>query len=1267
MFSSFLSFYQSFYLAKAKKFGKDGLLNEAMKFLKTAQSYKNTDKVSRRIEALQAVIDAENESNSSAGEEDDEQGVQVLQNGMKMDKDIYEKLYPHQREGVQWMWDAVHQGNAALPAHRRITGGLLSDDMGLGKTIQVAAFISALLDMGEARHFLIIVPTSLIPNWEEELRKWVPNVAQYRFSGDIAKKARERQLYQAQASRSAVVIASYGVCRTSADVLNTKNGRHWTWPYMILDEAHNIKNSSRKSSKAIHGINSSHRLLLTGTPVMNKLVDFYNLMDVMSKGTILDMNQVGFKMNYQKPIETGRKKCASSYEVHKANMLSRVIRDKTEFWILRQLPPKNDFVLWCRMTHKQLKIYNDFLSSEDVRNALMTRASPLVQCTVLKKICDHPRRMANNAIKDIDLDLLLSESGKMQVLADLVDAIIPEKILIFSQSIKILDIIAKILDDKTVNFIRMDGKDKLPIRDEKVKRFQSDKRIKVFMLTTGVGAVGLTLTAATRVIVYDPDWNPGRDDQAVDRAYRIGQTRPVVVFRLITCETIEEKIYSRQLFKKSIISQNNGENDDPTRLFSDNDIRALFKPPVSEADKMFSETQQKLAVVAEKRKVYPELNELLDKLDGFQEFHAGIHDHDLAFDAPDVQKEELNEGEKMKLRDDTANAAGSSQEVKKYYPKGVALPNPIRAPQRDPLSENPNVLNQYPLIYPKPENTMSEGSLSEGKARIFGNSHTFIKPEKTGSYSENKWKKPEPPKPPMQQPQETISLLSSEEEPSPTKTEAKIYRAENIYTDSPYFNRGKIDAIDLTVDENTKKRLFPNSPSVNRPENASKVSRRSKLNLDAQSDESDGDDGMDMDIVGGAANQMMEMKGGNDSFEQSFLRPVLPSLNSTMAQTKRVATLIDDDLNESVSNMSIGDDEAFESNEDNSVTPVKKQVSKAVSVLDQAETTQRMAPGEFKFDSFDMGSSTSASQRSQSKTNKTADSTMSGVVDLPQELDLKKQADEYDSDRTASSCDLEIDERTRIIENSTSQKHQKWTSSNEKVHELTTEEASNLLFGESDSDDSTDPPAKNTSGGVNVSDSQSIERTTSYLPSFSVPETQQPPANSGFFDSQADLGNVSSVIAETTEEIIDDSDEEYNKILQNVSQHASAKKKKFKRRSQLPVRPETDDEEDELIGDSQLEDMEDDMASFLDDGDSEIAESDVADDESMDADDYSASEDERPVAKSKSKYGRIISMDSDESDDNDETPNSLDSDEEEDFGRKPARRKMIINSDSESD
>ena len=241
----------------------------------------------------------------------------------------------------------------------------------------------------------------------------------------------------------------------------------------------------------------------------------------------------------------------------------------------------------------------------------MTKASPLVQCTVLKKICDHPRRMANNAcraaglfdgsfnetlgnecaanrIHDCELDTLLEESGKMKVLSELVDAIIAEKMLIFSQSIKILDIVAKILEEKDINYMRMDGKDKIPVRDEKVQRFQRDERVKVFMLTTGVGAVGLTLTAATRVIVFDPDWNPSRDDQAVDRAYRIGQVKPVVVFRLITCDTIEEKIYRKQLFKKSIISQNNGENDDPTRLFTDSDIRELFNPPVSDVENMCS-------------------------------------------------------------------------------------------------------------------------------------------------------------------------------------------------------------------------------------------------------------------------------------------------------------------------------------------------------------------------------------------------------------------------------------------------------------------------------------------------------------------------------------------------------------------------------------------------------------------------------------------------------------------------------------------------------
>ena len=197
----------------------------------------------------------------------------------------------------------------------------------------------------------------------------------------------------------------------------------------------------------------------------------------------------------------------------------------------------------------------------------------------------------------------------------------------------------------------MDGRDKQDKRDQNVKKFQKDESVRCFMLTTGVGAgtykeyficiyhrwyslsdliysVGLTLTAATRVIVFDPSWNPSCDDQAVDRAYRIGQKNPVVVFRLITCDTIEEKIYRRQIFKKSVINQNNGENDDPIRHFDSDGIRQLFGEPLSPER---SETQEMLAFLKEKRKTYPKLEELLKKLDDVSHAHAGIHDHDLVF------------------------------------------------------------------------------------------------------------------------------------------------------------------------------------------------------------------------------------------------------------------------------------------------------------------------------------------------------------------------------------------------------------------------------------------------------------------------------------------------------------------------------------------------------------------------------------------------------------------------------------------------------------
>ena len=189
--------------------------------------------------------------------------------------------------------------------------------------------------------------------------------------------------------------------------------------------------------------------------------------------------------------------------------------------------------------------------------------------------------------------------------------------------------IQKLLISKGFRLLRMDGRDKASRRQELVDQFQSDARINAMLLTTGVGSVGLTLTAATRVIIFDPAWNPGSDDQAVDRAYRIGQNQPVVVFRFITCDTIEEKIYRRQIFKKSIIAQNNGENDDPFRHFGSDDIRDLFTKP---NNPMQSETQMQLSALASRRETYEKLEVLLENLEKLNALHAGIHDHNMVFD-----------------------------------------------------------------------------------------------------------------------------------------------------------------------------------------------------------------------------------------------------------------------------------------------------------------------------------------------------------------------------------------------------------------------------------------------------------------------------------------------------------------------------------------------------------------------------------------------------------------------------------------------------------
>ncbi|XP_078482476.1 DNA excision repair protein ERCC-6-like [Ciona intestinalis] len=568
-------------------------------------------------------------------------------------------------------------------------GGILADDMGLGKTIQVIALISALFDAKLIKHVLLVLPLSLIPNWTNEFANWAPGIKVEEYHGPVAKR---KAILQQCMHRRSVCITTYGLIVTKWQTLGeTLDGREFVWDYIILDEGHRIKNAS-KTTKGLHKIPSRNRIILTGTPVQNKVRDMWALMDWVTQGSLLG-TQKTFKSSYEIPIECARQKGATSGQIRLGNMMSESLRKLTDPFILRRtkdgltrnekencgnlacvdgaqdptvlnkqprfpkLSTKNDFVVWVYLSDIQQQIYTDFIQLDSVKELLSTHRSPLVYLTVLKKICDHPRLLstkacvelglesndsmtenldqeaiegcAANRINNISDQVLMEESGKLQFLIPLLLRLREEghRTLIFSMSRKMLNIIQRILMNLKFKVMRMDGLvTKLSEREKRVKLFQEDSSYDVFLLTTQVGGVGLTLTAADRVVIYDPSWNPATDSQAVDRIYRIGQKKSVAVYRLITCGSVEEKIYRRQIFKNSVIQQSTGQCDDPYRYFSKQELAELFQLD----DVLSSSTQIQLSQLhSHQRKLDDHLQEHMNYLHELKMF--GVSDHDLMF------------------------------------------------------------------------------------------------------------------------------------------------------------------------------------------------------------------------------------------------------------------------------------------------------------------------------------------------------------------------------------------------------------------------------------------------------------------------------------------------------------------------------------------------------------------------------------------------------------------------------------------------------------
>ncbi|CAA0411848.1 unnamed protein product [Arabidopsis thaliana] len=600
-------------------------------------------------------------------------------------------LYPHQREGLNWLWSLHTQGK----------GGILGDDMGLGKTMQICSFLAGLFHSKLIKRALVVAPKTLLPHWMKELATVGLSQMTREYYG-TSTKAREYDLHHILQGKG-ILLTTYDIVRNNTKALQGDD--HYTdeddedgnkWDYMILDEGHLIKNPNTQRAKSLLEIPSSHRIIISGTPIQNNLKELWALFNFSCPGLLGDKNW--FKQNYEHYILRGTDKNATDREQRIGSTVAKNLREHIQPFFLRRLKSevfgddgatsklskKDEIVVWLRLTACQRQLYEAFLNSEIVLSAF--DGSPLAALTILKKICDHPllltKRAAEDVLEGMDSTLTQEEAGvaerlamhiadnvdtddfqtkndsiscKLSFIMSLLDNLIPEghRVLIFSQTRKMLNLIQDSLTSNGYSFLRIDGTTKAPDRLKTVEEFQEGHVAPIFLLTSQVGGLGLTLTKADRVIVVDPAWNPSTDNQSVDRAYRIGQTKDVIVYRLMTSATVEEKIYRKQVYKGGLFKTAT-EHKEQIRYFSQQDLRELFSLPKGGFD--VSPTQQQLY---EEHYNQIKLDEKLETHVKFLETLgiAGVSHHSLLF-SKTAPIQAIQKDEEEQIRRETALLLG---------------------------------------------------------------------------------------------------------------------------------------------------------------------------------------------------------------------------------------------------------------------------------------------------------------------------------------------------------------------------------------------------------------------------------------------------------------------------------------------------------------------------------------------------------------------------------------------------------------------------------
>jgi superfamily II DNA or RNA helicase len=436
-------------------------------------------------------------------------------------------LRDYQHDGLNWL-DFLDSFNF---------GGCLADDMGLGKTLQIITFILSQREKRGHTTNLVVVPTSLLFNWQEEIGKFAPSIKVMTHYGADRLKAWEHL------SEYEVVLTSYGMLLS--DIRFLKNFR---FNYVFLDESQTIKNPNSERYKAARLLQSRNRIVLTGTPIQNNTFDLYSQLSFACPG-LLGSKQY-FKDIYAIPIdkfEYGRR----AQELQQK--IKPFILRRTKKQVAKELPEKTEMVIYCEMDAEQRKIYDayekelrEFIAANDDDDLNKNSMHVLTGLTRLRQICNSPVLLKEGYSGD--------HAVKIEILTEQIQSKSKDhKILVFSQFVEMLDLIKAELEDKNIPFEYLTGQTKN--RAKAVNNFQQNEEIRVFLISLKAGGVGLNLTQADYIYLVDPWWNPAAENQAIDRSYRIGQTKNVIAVRLICSNTVEEKILSLQK-RKNELAQN---------------------------------------------------------------------------------------------------------------------------------------------------------------------------------------------------------------------------------------------------------------------------------------------------------------------------------------------------------------------------------------------------------------------------------------------------------------------------------------------------------------------------------------------------------------------------------------------------------------------------------------------------------------------------------------------------------------------------------------